>query len=184
MSSDIDKGILAGLLLGTSLLLSPNQASASVVTAPTYNYTVSGSYQIGVDPPITGTLTVVGGPTDKITSVDIVTPNFGTFTKIVSQGFSGADYDVELQDTKGKYDFFLVLDTASSLFGGTGAAIDRRSYFVAANDPCDPLSESVRGKLMVAAVPEPSTWAMMVLGFIGLASLGFQRKSRLRASAA
>jgi hypothetical protein len=31
----------------------------------------------------------------------------------------------------------------------------------------------------IAAVPEPSTWAMMLLGFAGIGFLGYRRKSRL-----
>jgi hypothetical protein len=33
----------------------------------------------------------------------------------------------------------------------------------------------------VAAVPEPSTWAMMLLGFVGLGYAGF-RKARARST--
>jgi phospholipase/lecithinase/hemolysin len=31
---------------------------------------------------------------------------------------------------------------------------------------------------LVAAVPEPSTWAMMILGFVGLGFVAYRRKSR------
>jgi hypothetical protein len=30
----------------------------------------------------------------------------------------------------------------------------------------------------VSAVPEPSTWAMMIVGFVGLGSLAYRRKSK------
>lgn len=36
------------------------------------------------------------------------------------------------------------------------------------------------GSISVSAVPEPSTWAMMVLGFFGLGFLGYRRKSGSR----
>ncbi|MDE2379059.1 PEPxxWA-CTERM sorting domain-containing protein [Bradyrhizobium sp.] len=36
----------------------------------------------------------------------------------------------------------------------------------------------------VSAVPEPSTWAMMILGFCGLGFLAYRRRDRLRMSAA
>ncbi len=32
------------------------------------------------------------------------------------------------------------------------------------------------GAPMVAAVPEPSTWAMMILGFVGVGFLAYRRK--------
>jgi hypothetical protein len=36
---------------------------------------------------------------------------------------------------------------------------------------------AVPGNWQVAAVPEPSTWAMMILGFFGLAFMAYRRKS-------
>jgi hypothetical protein len=35
---------------------------------------------------------------------------------------------------------------------------------------------------LTAAVPEPSTWAMMILGFVGLGFMGFRRKTTFRAA--
>jgi hypothetical protein len=40
------------------------------------------------------------------------------------------------------------------------------------------------GTFTVQAVPEPSTWAMMLLGFVGLGFMAYRRKSALVASAA
>src|SRR5882757_2820267 len=37
--------------------------------------------------------------------------------------------------------------------------------------------DPVGGNWQVAAVPEPSTWAMMILGFLGIGFLGYRRKS-------
>jgi hypothetical protein len=34
----------------------------------------------------------------------------------------------------------------------------------------------IRGNLQVAAVPEPSTWAMMVLGFAGVGAMAYRRR--------
>jgi hypothetical protein len=36
----------------------------------------------------------------------------------------------------------------------------------------------VHGTMTVAAVPEPATWAVMVLGFGGVGFLAYRRKSR------
>jgi len=36
----------------------------------------------------------------------------------------------------------------------------------------------IRGNLQVAAVPEPSTWAMMILGFVGVGFMAYRRKSK------
>ena len=35
----------------------------------------------------------------------------------------------------------------------------------------------------VSSVPEPSTWAMMILGFAGLGFLGYRQTVRARAAA-
>ena len=37
---------------------------------------------------------------------------------------------------------------------------------------------SIRGVAFAPAVPEPSTWAMMILGFCGLGFMGYRRKSK------
>ena len=34
------------------------------------------------------------------------------------------------------------------------------------------------GTWQVAAVPEPSTWAMMILGFAGVGFMAYRRKSK------
>jgi hypothetical protein len=38
---------------------------------------------------------------------------------------------------------------------------------------------SVQGPAVVAAVPEPSTWAMMMLGFFGVGFMAYRRKSNV-----
>ena len=40
-----------------------------------------------------------------------------------------------------------------------------------------PLGE-IRGQLGVAAVPEPSTWAMMLLGFLGVGFMAYRRRNK------
>jgi hypothetical protein len=44
----------------------------------------------------------------------------------------------------------------------------------------DPLFGPIGGSAVMAAVPEPSTWAMMILGFLGLGWLAYRNKSTLR----
>jgi hypothetical protein len=34
------------------------------------------------------------------------------------------------------------------------------------------------GTLTISAVPEPSTWAMMILGFIGVGFVAYRRKAQ------
>ena len=48
---------------------------------------------------------------------------------------------------------------------------------VGAGDPLVPLDSLVLTPV-VAAVPEPSTWAMMILGFAGVSFMAYRRKSK------
>lgn len=43
---------------------------------------------------------------------------------------------------------------------------------------------SVGIQVDVGAVPEPSTWAMMILGFAGVGFMAYRRKSKMALSAA
>jgi hypothetical protein len=53
-------------------------------------------------------------------------------------------------------------------------------------DPTSPpgLTGSVGGQAGAGSVPEPSTWAMMVLGFVGMGFVGYRTKRRAGATAA
>jgi PEP-CTERM motif len=155
---------------------------ASAVTIdPTDTYTVSGSYTVGFDPSITGTLTV-DLKTDTVTAANINTGSsqsggFGTFTTISNQGtdpFNNKDYFVDLTNSSGE-SFFLVLDTTSTLFGGKTTTIDPSSdFFNRFGGPCGSC-DNFTGSLVVQAVPEPSTWAMIVLGFLGVGFVACRR---------
>jgi hypothetical protein len=41
-----------------------------------------------------------------------------------------------------------------------------------------PINESITDFAVAAAAPEPSTWAMMILGFLGIGFLGYRRNGR------
>jgi PEP-CTERM motif len=36
----------------------------------------------------------------------------------------------------------------------------------------------VQGEVVLAAVPEPSTWAMLIIGFAGIGFMAYRRKSK------
>jgi hypothetical protein len=49
----------------------------------------------------------------------------------------------------------------------------------------DDSRHSIRGSILVTpAVPEPSTWAMMLLGFAGIGFIAYRRKSKPALTAA
>ncbi len=61
-------------------------------------------------------------------------------------------------------------------FGGTSAGYDGHGYqFVLDNLTTMPLTQPSTEFLSLSGVPEPSTWAMMLLGFAGLGLVGYRR---------
>jgi PEP-CTERM motif len=58
------------------------------------------------------------------------------------------------------------------------------AFFSGPKDPSNPSGGNhTAGQFtLAAAVPEPSTWAMMILGFVGLGFMGFRRKTSFRAA--
>jgi len=173
------------LFVAASLWVAPTSAAVVLDT-----YTVNGSYTNSFDPPISGTLTV-NLTTDQVTAADIKTGGFGDFTTITGQGSLGApgkgqDYMVDLTNGAG-ISLFLVLDTRSTLFGGQTTMIDGRSDFFFGPIPCFTCSDFT-GSLAISsdpgsstaagAVPEPSTWAMMILGFLGVGFLAYRNRGK------
>jgi hypothetical protein len=181
------KAAAAALFVTAGIAFSSAASAVTVVTS--YDYTITnGGYTNLSDPPITGTIDVSTSPGDHVVSADIVAGTYGTFTNVVSGSNFGSDYLVVLSNSN--YQFDLVLDTKSSLFSGGGATIDSsHSYFTPNGFPC---FDSVvcgsgapfSGTLTISAVPEPSTWAMMIIGFAGLGFLGYRRSQNSVAMAA
>jgi hypothetical protein len=76
-----------------------------------------------------------------------------------------------------------VLSTSSFLVGvpngnGNGGAV---AYFVAdiyGNGKTGPIGAINSGSNTTPSVPEPSTWAMMILGFFGVGFMAYRRKSQ------
>ena len=176
--------ILSALLLGAATTMSAASASASV-----FNYTVDGTYNnLQVTPftssSFTGTITVTNSP-NGVTGANIVTPDFGTFNSIINQTPVGTNYSVQLENTANTYVFFLQLDSAATLFAGSGASITSGVLGVAnCEDVCTISGQVTSGTLSIAAVPEPSTWAMLLLGFAGLGFIAYRRKNKAALMAA
>jgi PEP-CTERM motif len=159
----------AALLFGA---ISPAPAAASV-----YDYTVSGSYTTDTsDRAISGLITASG---NSVASMDITTPDFGSFASILNQYSVAGDYFIVLENENDTYKFTLDLDTSSSLFSGQPTTIDGGSSFQAVGGTGAALGRPITGTLTIsAAVPEPSTWAMMILGFVGVGFMAYRRKSK------
>jgi hypothetical protein len=161
---------IVGLILG-SFLLGSCPASASIFdVAGTY---VDHSSGINVLETFSGTLTVDATLGMFAGAQLINTSSLGSFSAVLAQGpeslVGGAVYFLELGGPDTLSLFFaetpdqLVLDGAGSIVNG-----------VVATDPVTPIANRFDGTL--SAVPEPSTWAMMVLGFAGIGFMAYRRR--------
>jgi PEP-CTERM motif len=77
--------------------------------------------------------------------------------------------------------FAAFVDPNSTVTGLTNSTISFAANSVTANLAGDVFSAGSVGLIDVQfapPVPEPSTWAMMILGFVGLAFMAYRRKSK------
>jgi PEP-CTERM motif len=124
-------------------------------------------------------MTVTNSPTDTVTGAGIVTADFGTFNTIVTQSLFGLDYRVTLENTANTFILILQLDTDATLFAGSGASIVS-GFFGTTNcaEICPFSGQITSGTLTIAAVPEPSTWAMLLIGFAGVGFMAYRRRNQ------
>ena len=185
MKTQIALCAVAIALLSTSLAaaLAPQTARADV----TATFDVSGTAQAmargercGDKCAFFGTL-MINVTTGAATAVDITFPGLAAFNSLGVSQKSGTDWRI-LADNGDDFAglTFTTTPTPGSLVGFAGGSItsggsvfelqpDNDLYFV--------LTGTIAGPVAVAAVPEPSTWAMMALGF-GLLGLVGYRKTR------
>jgi hypothetical protein len=100
-------------------------------------------------------------------------PAFGNFTNGIT--CSGCGTGGSPPNLTGPLDFTVVgVTTADFVNNGSG--------FIFAADVIGPSggTGAVAGDPLVAGVPEPSTWAMMALGFIGVGFMAYRRKNHGR----
>lgn len=173
-----------GVEVGLRAHLSPNLGTAGAVPAqlvPTANvYFVplgdTFNFDYSVDPTVSGSSVSLAGAVASLTIKNLLTnasytfdpSNFGNSTsdsvpggyqnsEKVSFGFLGLGYNPNLNDT---YSVILSLTSAPGGFGT--------------------ISDDIRvqiGSGFTGAVPEPATWAMMLLGFCGIGFMAYRRKS-------
>jgi hypothetical protein len=133
---------------------------------------------------VEGSITTSG---DSVSSIDIAAPNFGGFLNILSQGPTAGDlfYFIMLENQTNTFIFNLVLDTPAGSLSGGPIMIDPGSSFEAVGTVGPPLGQTITGTLTIsAAVPGPSTWAMVILGFLGLGFMAYRRKQQTAFNAA
>ena len=108
-----------------------------------------------------------GGPTEKTltgaaNAIVLISPTFNTTGK--SLGNMGW--------TQVSFDFTATGNLETLTFASTTTADSGNSTFPTAFGPA-------LDNVAVTAVPEPSTWAMMILGFLGVGLAAYRRKNRL-----
>jgi hypothetical protein len=194
-------GCVAALALALTLPM------ASGARADTVTFTYTGKDFTNAHDPftlsenVTGTITFAA-PLAANLNLSSVTPASFSFTAgpetltnltyNPSSGFSHLDFTTDASGKITGWDITVAL-------GGGGEFILRNEpgdmldeAFVGANfkgdanfDPSEAFARnSAAGQFAVAAVPEPSTWAMMILGFCGLGFMAYRRKQKLTLSAA
>ena len=167
-------GLFVGAVLGAAV-------SATPVNAAVYEFTFDGSVYDAVGQfvtdannnitSITGVVTVTspdfdGGAISLLTAPypypSVLTPGWGwSFSNTYSNGIFDGDG---------------VLFAFGTSNIGNIYNFDGKNYFSAEAPGGELLDPGDEGTLTIAAVPETSTWAMMILGFIGVGFVALRRK--------
>jgi hypothetical protein len=180
-------------------------AAACAALAALFSTSASADIVYSVDL-ISGTTSVVGQITTDgnpgtlangdIVGIDVVISNSaGSTTLTALNGVSVQGVDLTATST-GLFYNFSSSDNASfffiSNFGGGGLLCFNNSAFLCNGGSHSAVDVSIAstssfilesgnveiGAVAVAAVPEPSTWAMMILGFAGVGFMAYRRKSK------
>jgi PEP-CTERM motif len=182
-------GLFVGLCL-VSGVVAPGSASADII----YDFTLSdGAYASGT---ITGTL-AVDANTSSIVNADLVTTGLYNyhFTIVAQQFLNSGFLIVSTRDPQSASSLeFPLVGNGASLFSGESTAIDTgpnagRIFPSACLDISCAVGNPISGTFTfsgetVSAVPEPSTWAMMILGFVGVGYMAYRRKKQTALNAA
>ncbi len=126
-----------------------------------YSGTVTGPSNFGTN--VTGGYTVATSATGDVVGFNVQNDQTGTRFIIVPNGYvSGTDLGTSTATYEDETfaDLHLIAGTSYTWTWGTGQNLDSFTVNVE----------------QVAAVPEPSTWAMMIFGFAGVGFLAYRRK--------
>jgi PEP-CTERM motif len=156
---------------GFSILIALLVAAAVPAKAAVYDWTLSGvSFSDGGTASGTLTFGVIVLPSDvELTAYNIVTTtgsvlSGNTYQGTTAQFVSSVGFDLSANSELLHLNFSaLSLDSPSSLSG---------YEFVGGN------FRTITSGSITASIPEPSTWAMLLLGFAGLGFMAYRRKSK------
>lgn len=86
-------------------------------------------------------------------------------------GLAAQDYSYPLVGDKANMNY--AIESYIFTWGGGNATLTFASLNAPSNNPYGP----VIGDVSISAVPEPATWAMMILGFLGVGFVAYRRRS-------
>ena len=173
------------LLAATALLgLAASPASAAIVANLGVNPTsATGAFSHAVGGAVFDdqiTFQLVGGP--QFLTIASVTNNFANAASQISN-FTGSVFRI-VGTIGGGDDVRVIGPVAATANCGANCQGFGGSAVVAAGDYYLNLSGTgggtagYGGTLSVAAVPEPATWAMMILGFAGVGFMAYRRRNQ------
>jgi PEP-CTERM motif len=172
----------AGLMIGALLPIAATIAPASAA-AVTDTFTLTGVAEEGQPVGPSGSFTITG--TQNASGSVSVTGISGTFdgstiTGLTRNNLFGPDQMISPGSTQavdGNGLGFSLADGADLQMFAPGGSVEADTL---AAEGVVELSGTLRNSFadltLTAAVPEPSTWAMMILGFCGLGFMAYRRK--------
>jgi PEP-CTERM motif len=159
---------------GISVVSSPVDDLAAATSATTTSWGLPDTFTLL--PPLSGTVTsfVLSNP------VELSPSALGANTLTIVIG--GVTYTDSLTETANP---FGQVKLTGELVGGTlGANVSELSIsYTQSGGTGNGISASATYSVTTSTVPEPSTWAMMMLGFAGLGYAAFRRASKSRVPA-
>jgi hypothetical protein len=172
----IGSTVFATTILTLATVAAPTAASADVFTF-TYAGTVS-SHTFGG-----GTFTTAGSSSPSLIIGITGTETFGNVTDTITGLSSYAAGDNNLFFPDAPYSSFAGISFTTSSHGDFNLFQDTTGTFIlssvqnpgGAPDGLNPVNFQIAA--VASAVPEPSTWAMMLLGFMGLGFVSYRKKS-------
>jgi hypothetical protein len=196
------RSVTAGVLISTAAIVASSTARAEFVFETGTDFTAmniataskdvkSATGTVGTNTiNITSTMsfdTASGDatikPTDVLSSVTF-TPLSGSFTSFSTRGQLpvAGDVTITVYDNTGTpFTFAETKDANWTAIGveaikGSGETITKVVVSTDVTDGFKQLKQEGFG--FITAVPEPATWAMMILGFLGVGFMAYRRKSQ------
>jgi hypothetical protein len=176
MSQKIKASLSLIILAAANIFVS--EVSANVI------YSVNGTYQLITSTtisPFSGAITFANDG-QSVIAAEINAGALGIFNGSIAQAFSSSGLSFEIFNTTDSYGlaFFSIDSTAISsgqpiisIGSGTGFS----SLIAFEPVPLDLPLGLGNATLTISGVPEPSTWAMMILGFAGVSFMAYRRRN-------